>query len=66
MPKKIEPTPIRILEERMKLVWLLAWKGYGDTDIGEILNGLDRTWVYRLRKRMPKGWRPEYAKLQDK
>lgn len=58
--KQIQPTAIRILEERLELVWLLAWKGFGDTDIAEIL-GLERSWVYRLKKRKPKGWKPDFG-----
>ena len=59
MAKKVEPTKVRILEERMQVIWLLAWKGYGDTDIASIMN-VDRTWVYRLRMRKPRGWKPDH------
>jgi hypothetical protein len=54
---KLEPTKLHLLEERMELIWLLSFKGYGDTDIAEIMN-IDRTWVYRLRQRKPKKWEP--------
>jgi DNA-binding NarL/FixJ family response regulator len=50
----------KILDRRTSAVWQLAYEGYSDKDISEILNNLDRTWVYRLRKRMPKSWSPKF------
>ena len=49
MSKKVEPVKLRLLEERMELIWLLEWKGYGDTDIAEIMS-IDRTWVWFVRE----------------
>lgn len=49
----------------MELVWLLAWEGYSDIEIGEIMN-MERTWVYRLRKRMPKKFEPILEKVHIK
>lgn len=59
---QIKPTPRKILDRRVSLVWELHCEGYSDIEIGEILNGLERTWVYRLRKRMPKGWKQAWSK----
>lgn len=62
MAIKIEPVKLHILKRKMELVWLLAWEGYSDIEIGEMLN-MERTWAYRLRKRMPKGWEPKLEKV---
>ena len=61
--KKIEPTKKYILEEKMKTVWLLSWRGYGPTQISDIMNGLDRTWIHALVERMPKNWEPKLEKI---
>lgn len=66
MAKPNEPIKhpkLHLLRRKMELVWLLAWEGYEDLEIGEMMNGMDRTWVYRLRTRMPKGWEPRLEKL---
>lgn len=62
MATKIEPVKLHILKRKMELVWLLAWEGYEDLEIGQIL-GIERTWAYRLRKRMPKNWEPKLEKV---
>lgn len=59
--KKTLPKP-HLLKRRMELVWLLAWEGYEDIEIG-LMTGLERTWVHRLRKRMPKEWKPTLEKV---
>ena len=38
-----------ILERRLQLIVQLHDEGWNDSDIGEMF-GLDRTWVYRMRK----------------
>ena len=48
----------------MELVWLLAWEGYSDIEIADMMSGMERTWAYRLRKRIPKNWEPRLEKLQ--
>lgn len=62
MSIKIEPTKLHILKRRMEIIWQLVWEGYSDIDIGDMV-GLERTWVYRLRKRMPKNWKPTLEKI---
>jgi len=62
MAIEIEATKLHILKRRMEIVWQLAWEGYSDMEIGEMV-GLERTWVYRLRKRMPKKWKPTLEKI---
>lgn len=63
MRTQIESTKLYILKRKMELVWLLAWEGYSDIEIGEMLN-MERTWAYRLRRRMPKEWEPKLEKVQ--
>ena len=62
MEKKTKKLKLHILKRRMELIWLLAWEGYEDLEISEIL-GIERTWVYRLRKRMPEGYTPKLEKV---
>lgn len=62
MATKIEPVKLHILKRKMELVWLLAWEGYSDIEIGEMMT-MERTWAYRLRKRMPKDWEPTLKQL---
>ena len=62
MATKIEPVKLHILKRKMELVWLLAWEGYSDIEIGEMMN-MERTWAYRLRKRMPRDWEPKLEKV---
>lgn len=51
MPK-VEGTKRFLLQERNITILNLHRKGYSDLEIGEIMNGMDRTWVYRIRRSM--------------
>lgn len=53
-----------MLKRKMELIWLLVWEGYTDIEIGKIMNGTDRSWIYRIRKRMPNDWEPRLEKIQ--
>lgn len=46
-----------IQEKRNELIWDLHKQGYEVKDIRKIVGGnLDRTWIYRIIKKMPVGW----------
>lgn len=52
---KIEPTKLFILVRRNEIIWQLHVEGYSTGDIQAMVN-LDRTWISRIIKMMPKGW----------
>ena len=66
MSKEIKPEKVKlhILKKRMEVVWQLKWEGYSDIEIGDII-GMDRTWVFRLLQKRPRGWKPTLEKLRD-
>jgi hypothetical protein len=52
---KIEPTKLFIVVRRNEIIWQLHSEGYSTGDISSMVN-LDRTWISRIIKLMPKGW----------
>lgn len=62
MAKEIEPTKRKILQRRTEMVWDLHCEEYTDIEIGEIM-GMDRTWAFSLRKRIPDGWKAAWSKV---
>lgn len=49
---QVEPTRLYLLERRNQIILQLNGEGFNDSQIGEIMNGLDRTWVHRIVKLM--------------
>lgn len=58
---RIEPTKLYIIERRNEIIWQLSQEGYTGGDISEMMN-LDRTWISRIIKLMPKKWTPSCSK----
>lgn len=58
---KIHPTKLYLNERRNRLVWQLAKEGFSGGDISEIMK-IERSWVNRITKLMPRGWRPTIEK----
>jgi len=52
MPR-IQLTKQILLEKRAELIYVLHKEGWTDSDIGVIFN-MERTWVYRTRKKIEK------------
>ena len=61
MPR-IELTKKIVLQRRAELIMMLHAEGWTDIEIGEILNGMDRTWVYRIRTSMTEGAKKQARK----
>lgn len=58
---KIHPAKMYLIERRNRLVWTLDHEGYSGGDIEEILK-IDRSWVNRILKLKPRGWKPTIEK----
>lgn len=58
---RIEPTKLYIIERRNEIIWQLSQEGYTGGDISDMMN-LDRTWISRIVKMMPKNWTPACSK----
>ena len=45
---RIEPTKLFILERRNAIIHELHKEGYSGGEISQMMNGLDRTWIFRI------------------
>lgn len=52
-------------DKQEELVWALALQGYSNEEIRSIFNMPNRTYVFRIVARMPKGWIPKWIKRED-